>query len=220
MLAALRSLPARLAGWLPGSGRATGRQAASLLTSRELIEEDLAIASEEILGVYENRRSELALAFTRTGFAVSTHDAGIDNYQEELNKRVSAVLRGPARDGVIDGARRMTSWPASIAADFLPVLFLLYAGFTIVYEFFTPEPLAQGYVGHAAIVFLMLIVAELFVLNLIARGMAWNARRRATAHLRIALYAPDLAFAPERRHLDDARDLLDTVENLRRSVAV
>ncbi|MFP4500520.1 MAG: GTPase [Candidatus Hydrogenedentota bacterium] len=220
MLAALRSLPARLAGWLPGVNRNAGRQAASLLTSRELIEDDLAVASEEILGEYQNRSSELSLAFTRTGFTPPATGTGIDNYQQEINQRVSAVLRGPARDGVVAGAHRMTSWPATIAADFLPILFLIYAGFTIVYEFFTAEPLAQGYVGHAATVFLMLIAAELFILNLIARAVSWGARRKATAHLRVALYAPDLAFRPERRLIDDARNLLDTVENLKRSVQV
>ena len=131
---------------------------------------------------------------------------------------MAAVLRGPGREDVVRRARWLTGWPAVIAADSLPVLFLLYAGYRIVHEFFTPAALPPGYITHALMVLVILLGAELFVLSLLARAAAWAARTRALNALQIALYAPDLAFRPERRILEDARRLLDTVDQLKRAI--
>lgn len=218
---AVRTAPARLAGWLPGLGSkgGVGRQAASLLSSKEALEEDLAVATGAITRAYAAAQSDLALAFSRAGFTRETGEGpSLEEYQHELNARVTGVLRGPAREQVIRRARTLTSWPAAVAADFLPLLFVVYAGFTIVWEFFTPDPLPPGYLGHALMVLAILIAAELLLFSLIARAFAWTARQQALGSLRLALNAPGLAFQHERDMLAAAQRLLEQVTELKRSV--
>lgn len=221
LVEAVRTLPARMAGWLPGWGgkAGVGRQAASILSSKGVFEEDLAVATGAITQVYAAAQSDIALAFARAGFTQGEGGGlSLEDYQDTLNARVTGVLRGPARDQVIRQARMLTSWPAAIAADFLPMLFVCYAGVNIVYRFFTPEALPQGYLSHAMMVLGILLAAELFVFSLIARAFAWTARQQALGSLRLALNAPGLAFHHERQRLEEARQLLENATALQRAI--
>jgi len=128
------------------------------------------------------------------------------------------VLRGPARDAVLRQARRFTSWPVTLLFDLPPLAFIGYSGYTIVMRYFVPPPLPPGFLAHTATVFLMLVVFELFLLGLTARGAAWRARRKAVRALHRAFASHRLAFADARRELESAREMVEELDDLRQSL--
>ena len=220
VLEALRTLPARLAGWMPWNAgpAALGRRAAELLSTRDTAGDELHIATRDVLDAYRRRQSEIACAFTRAGFDTPEPAAGLDAFRDTVNDRVSAVMRGPARDSVVHYARSFTSWPVAVAADALPVLFVLFAGGRIVTSFFGAEPLPPGFISHALAVFLILLGAELFVFSLAARALARFARLHALNILRAALQTAELAFTSERSMLQEARTHIAAVIRLKKAV--
>ena len=122
----VRSLPARVAGWLPSlRPPSVGRHAASMLSSRELIQEDLQVASEEVAARYQGHQSEVALALTQAELQPPPFEAGLEQFRNSLNHRVTGVMSGPARDQLVRYARRLSSWPFTLLLDLPPLLFFV-----------------------------------------------------------------------------------------------
>lgn len=216
---AFRTLPARIGGWIPrlvGVG-GVGRRAASLLSSTELFQEDLAVAGDEVARLYRARQSELALAFARAGFRPLDGETGLKEFQEALNARVSAVLRGPARDGVMQRARRITGWPATLATDLPPIALFTYAGYIIVSKYLLATVLDTAFLVHTLAVFAILLTVELFVLGMLNRLLAWGARRAAIRALRAAFLGQSLAYAREKTQAEEATAIIKKVSELRDS---
>ncbi|MCC6142388.1 MAG: 50S ribosome-binding GTPase [Candidatus Hydrogenedentes bacterium] len=216
MLEAARSLPARMAGWLPWSrGRGTGQQAAAILTGNEFFAEDLEIAVQEVGDLYRQEQSDVALAFAQSGFDPPQAAGGLESFHQALNTRVATILRGPARDAIIRRARALTGWPLTLLLDLPPLAFILYTSYHIVETYFFSNFLLEiDFFIHAGMVLLILFGGELFVLSLFGRMLAWGARRQSLRELRLALAAAQLAFVPERQVLEDARTQLARIERL------
>jgi GTPase SAR1 family protein len=219
ILEALRSLPTRLGGWLPWlSGRSeTGREAASLLSSKESFQEDLAVAGTQVNARYRAHQSEVAVKMARTGFAV-THDEGVAAYQAAINEQVSEVLRGPARDGVIARARMLTSWPVTLLMDLPPIAIGGHAAYIVVSSYLHETILDMAFLVHSASVVGIVLAVELFILTALARTMAWSARRNALQALRKALKDHSPAFQTERSAIQDVGALAQKVAELREAL--
>lgn len=215
---AVRSLPVRLAGWLPGARKTrTGRQAAALLSSANMFQEDFVLASDAIQQQYENHRSGLAVAFARAGFDELEGDSGYGAYAAAVGKRVADVLRGPARDRVVAHAHRLTSWPVALLLDVGPIAFLAYTCYHIVVTYFDAQLLPAGFLVHSMSVLAIIVTVELLVLSLLMRMSAWAARHAAARELRQALSAPGkdaLGFEPDAVALFDARAQAEAVRAL------
>jgi len=219
VLEALRTLPARMSGWLRWTPYASaGRQAASLLTEQSLLSEDIDIASPDVRDCYGQYHSELAVQFARAGFDREDSEAGFEAFAEGVRKRLADLLRGAARDRVVARARLLTCWPAALLADLPPIAFIGYAGYRIVGDYFEGITLTGDYFLHASAVLAILLAVELLVLSTIARLFAWSARSRATRDLRTALLAGGVAFAPERAALAEALEKARSVESLHREL--
>ena len=219
VLEALRTLPARLSGWLRWAPRdSAGRQAAALLTEQSLFPEDIDIVSPDVRECYVQGHSELAVRFARAGFAHTDPEAGFTAFSEGVRHRLAQLLRGPARDRVVSRARLLTSWPATLLADALPVAFIGYAGYRIVGDYFKGITLTGDYFLHASAVLAILLGVELLVMSTVARIFAWSARGRAARDLRTALLGGGIAFAPEREALTQALDAAKQVEGLHRDL--
>ncbi len=213
---ALRSLPTRLPAMLPwSSGRASGgQQAASLLANNELFEEDLVLASEAMESHYRAKQGEIALALARGGFDPPEEDASLDVFRHELSKRLSSVLRGPARDRVVRGAQWLTSWPVTMVSDFVPIAFIAYSGFKVVRDYFVGQAFGVDSFVHTGTVLAIIIAIELLLLSVAARGMAWTARRNSLRDLRAALLAPGLTLGQERQIIEAAEEELKAIVRL------
>lgn len=217
LIEGIRSLPARLSGWLPRAGGA-GVHAVDLLTQPDRLQSDTALHVPEIEDLYESKRSQLALAMAKAGFDTVAED-GFARFDQRLREQAAEVLRGPARDRLVRRARLLTSWPATLAADALPLAFLAYSAYMIVSQYLmqvVPQPMV---IVQAALVLAVILGAELLLLSLAARLSAWSARQGALRDLRAALGARALAFGPERAALDRATTLAREVGNLDSAVA-
>jgi len=218
LLDAVRSVPVRLASWLPGGRRTrTGRQAAALLSSAHAFQEDFALASDAIQHSYDGHRSELSLSLARAGFDRIEGDSGYADYVSAVGKRVAGVLRGPARDRIVSRAQWLTSWPVALALDLGPLAFLAQTCFDIVMRYFGEQVLPSGFLVHALTVLAIIVAGELLLLSLLMRLGAWTARNAATRDLRYALSAPDkeaLGFEPEEAAIREARALADAAQSL------
>jgi len=216
MLEALRTFPARMAGWLPWltAKSGVGRRAASLLSSREVFQDDLEVATNEVTERYRTRQSEVALALARAGFDPPGGTASLAAFREAINHRVSEVLRGPARDGLVRCARVLTSWPVTLAADVLPYAFLCYSGYIIVSRYFSTNPVEPGFLTQTVTVLGILLGIELFLMTVISRVFAWSARRAAVRDLRRALTGQILAFHTEKVLIQDALRLTAAIQRL------
>ncbi len=213
LLDAVRSLPVRMAGWLPGSRKMrTGRQAAALLSSARAFQEDFVLASDAIHQCYESHRSELTLALAQAAFDSTDGEAGYNAYVEAVGRRVAEVLRGPARDRIVSRARRLTSWPVAVVFDVGPLAFLAYTCYHILATYFDASLLRAGFLVHSLSVLAIILTAELLILSLLMRLSAWTARNAAARDLRHALSAPKknaLGFHPEAEALREARELAE-----------
>ncbi|MCC6488861.1 MAG: 50S ribosome-binding GTPase [Candidatus Hydrogenedentes bacterium] len=220
VLEALRTLPARVAGvlrWIPRES--AGRQAVALLSEQSLLSDDVDIVTPDVRDCYGQYHSELAVHLARAGFAHASPDAGFDAFSENVRHRLAVLLRGPARDRIVARARLLTSWPATFLADALPVVFVAYAGYRIVNFYFAGITLTGDYFLHAGAVLAILLGVELLVLSTLSRFFAWSARASATRDLRTSLLAGGIAFAPERKALEDALAAAQAIETLRGELA-
>jgi len=211
----VRSVPARAAALLSwaGPGLHLRGQATDILTQRGLFSEDLDAANEEVCAIYAAKHGELALAFTRAGIEAPQEQDGVEAFRNAVNQRVSAVLRGPARDHVVAWARAITSRTATLAADLLPCLFLLYAAYALLRDYFT-EHYQPGFIGYTLAVLALIIGLEIVALSVLAHYGARMARMAALRRLQAALGEDWAAFAREHTVLKDATAITRRIEAL------
>ena len=215
LLTLVRSLPARLSGSGPWGLMRRGKAAPGVesATTFGLFAEDLDAATDDIAALYLTRQADIALAFTRAGLQPPDASHGLDAFRDALNRQVGHVLRGPARDTVVERARAITSWPATAAADALPVLLLVYAGLRLVYDYFFGF-FQNGFIAYTLAVLALLIAVELFGISLLAQFLAWDAREGALRTLRHALTETPPAFHHEQAVLRDAEAIRERIERL------
>jgi GTPase SAR1 family protein len=209
LVEAVRTLPVRMTGWLPWGRRGSdGKAAAALLAGGDLIQEELGFASERLQDVYQSRQAEAALAFTSAGFDRPTQEQGADAvraFQAALYEQVAQVLRGPARERVIRRAAALASWPVALVMDLPLLLFIGFTGYHVVREYFSNVLLPAVFFLHALSVLALIVVAQLLILSILARLLAWSARRAALRDLRQAFLQRLPAFAAWRAALHEAR---------------
>ena len=212
LLETIRTLPARFSGWslLPGKPR-VGHRAASLLADSDLIDESLDLASGELENDYLGRQSDLSVRLATAGFD-RIEGKGYEEYTKELNARITEVLRGPAREGVVTRARHLTGWPVVILSDAPPLAFFGYSAYRYVRDYFLDPLLGPSFFVNALLVFGIILVVELFLLSILARIAAWSARRAAIRDLQAALTGNSAAFGPERQAVADALQAVTVIE--------
>jgi len=211
----LRSLPARAAGWLPWPTRkSSGRHAAALLADGQPFEAQAALVGDAILESYAEAQSAVRLELAQAEFDVAKIQDGAPAFQDDVNRRITRVLTGPARERLVRHAARITAWPISILADVPPLAFIAFAGYLVVSDFFTGQVRGAAFFIHATAVLAIVLGVELLALSLLMRLCAWRARRGATRDLFNAMTGQVEAFLPERRAIDEARALLARLEEL------
>ncbi|GMU93919.1 MAG: hypothetical protein AMXMBFR4_29770 [Candidatus Hydrogenedentota bacterium] len=211
LLETLRTLPARIATWMPRIGRdSAGRQAAAMLTEQSLFEQNIDVATAAIREYYANHQSHVTLECAKAGFDPLNTEQGLTEFLDGIQQRLAGLLRGPARDRVVVRARALTSWPVMLLADLPPLAFLGYAGYRIVSDYFAGTILTGNYFLHASAVLAIILALELAAMSASARALAWSARRAATRDLRTVLLAGGIAFSPERTVVAEAARCADT----------
>lgn len=218
VLEGLRSLPARVTHWLPRA-IGLGRQASALLADKDPLVEEAAFHAPEIEALYEGIESEVGLAMARAGFDRVGNGVGYADFERRLGESLSRILRGPARDRLVRRARLLTSWPVTLLLDALPLAFLIGSAYGLVRQYLERlVPPAMVFV-QAALVFAVIVAAELLLLSLAARLAAWSARRGALRDLRTALAARGHAYGPERSAVAQALALARQIQGLEGAVA-
>jgi GTPase SAR1 family protein len=217
LLETLRALPVRLPGVLSWYGikDASGRRAAELLTTNELVRQGDKLVPERVLDHYHTEQSELALAFVRSGFNAPDASSGQAVFQQELERRLVGVIQGPARERVQQGARVLSRWLTTILLDLPPLAFLGYSGYIVVSKYLSAELLGPAFLIHSGTVLAIIVGLELVALSCAVRVFAWLARQGSLMDLRAALLAPHLAFQDEKRVLQDVREHLDRMDRVR-----
>lgn len=219
VLEGIRTFPARIAGWFSWGKRGKGgHQAAALLADKALFAHDLELASDELRAFYRSRRSELAPALVRAGLAPGDEAEGFGRFYDALRERVAEVLRGPARNRIVQRARSVTGWPVTLLLDALPIAFFVFAAYRIVRGYFGGVVASGAEIGSAGATLGVILASELFVYALVVRWLAWNVRRRAVRDLRLALNGQPVAFAPERERIAGALSAVDEARALRACV--
>lgn len=217
MLEALRGLPMRLPGVLSWYGikDSSGRRAAELLTNNELVRQGDKLVPGQVLDHYENEQSELALAFVRAGMNAPDSAKGQAAFQQELERRLVAVIQGPARERVQHGGRMLSRWLTTVILDAPPIAFLGYTGYIVVKEYLSADMLGPSFLIHSATVLAIIVGVELVGLSFAVRFFAWLARQGSLMDLRAALLAPNLAFHEEKRLIQDTRENLDRIDRVK-----
>jgi len=213
----VRNLPVRVPGILSWQGLkdTSGRRAAEMLTEQELVQHGDKLVSERLLEYYRNEQSDLALAFVRAGLQPPEGPAGQSVYQAELDRRLSGVIKGPARERVKHGGRVLSRWVTTAMLDAPPVGFLCYSSYIVVDKFVHAEILGVSFLVHSGTVLAIILGLELAGLSFAVRFFAWLARQGSLMDLRAALLAPQLAFQEERDVLYNTRTQLDRIEKIK-----
>lgn len=218
ILEAVRSAPARIARWLPWIAKdGAGQRAAALLTDKDLFQDEGIVKRDDVAPLYASAHSELALAFAQAGFDAPKDD-GFETFRQALGDCVADVLRGPARKRVVDYARVVTSWPLSLLADAPPLAFLGFFGYKTVRAFFSTELLTGVFFVHAASVLAILLLAELLLLSVATRALAWSARQASMRALERDVGGQGIAFQAERGEIADAKAVVIQVEEVSAAV--
>ncbi len=213
----VRNLPVRVPGLLSWGGAkdTSGRRAAEMLTDQELVQPGDRLVSERLLEDYRNAQSELALAFVRAGLVAPDGAAGLAAYQAELDRRLSAVIKGPARERVKHGGRMLSRWITTAMLDAPPVAFLGYSGYVVVDNYLSAQILGISFLVHSGTVLGIILGLELAALSGAVRFFAWLARQGSLMDLRASLLAPQLAFGAERELIRDVREKLNRIEKIK-----
>jgi GTPase SAR1 family protein len=214
----LRSLPARIVSWIPRIP-GPGRQAAELLADRDVLREETTFHAPEIESLYQAKQSEVALAMAQAGFDTEATPNGFADFERQLADAVGRILRGPARDRLVRRARFLTSWPVTLLMDAPPLALLAWSAYGLVRQYLaqiTPPFMA---IVQAAVVFGIVLGAELLLLSLAIRLSAWSARRATLRDLRTALTVRGKAYTPERSAVAQALALAKQIDPLKKAVS-
>ena len=211
----LRALPERAAGWMPWSpGRSPVRRIASMLGNRPGLAEDLGLVVDTLRESHDNKSASLRLQFARRGFEPVNDDRGFEVFGEDFDNRLSHILRSSARVRLIKNARFLTSWPLVFMLDG-PLYAVAGIGvYHLVRGFLTGQLLTGPQFLSGVSVFAVAAAAELMLLAWGVRSGAWLARRSAIRGVRAQLLPAGTAFASQREALDEARGLLDEIEDI------
>tara|TARA_R110001592_G_scaffold160040_4_gene391945 strand:+ start:784 stop:2400 length:1617 start_codon:yes stop_codon:yes gene_type:complete len=220
MVDGLRNLPMRLPGLLTWKGlkNSDGRKAAEMLTTDDLVQAGATMAPVRVLEFYRAQQSELALAFVRGGIDALDSPAGEAAFQKELDTRLVSVIKGPARERVQQGARRLSRWLTTVVLDAPPVAFLVYTAYLVVTNYLHARFLDIGFLVHSAAVLSIITAVELVGLSFAIRSVAWMARQGSLQDLRVAFLAPRLAFQQEKVALSDVKENLERIEAVKAMV--
>ena len=214
----IRGLPARMASWLPGIGSGgSGHQAAAILADKEAFREDFDLVGRDLATLFSHTQSALDLDFAKSGFDLDEDPEAFKAYAADLQQQIDRVLRGPARDRIVTRARFLTSWPMTILLDAGPIAFIAFFCYNAVSAYFTTL-LPTAWFLNSITVLIIILFGELFLMSLIARSLAWNARRGAIRDLRTALASSGQAFARERKALKQTDALLQRLGEIRKSL--
>jgi hypothetical protein len=217
---ALRGLPMRMPGLLSwyGAKNSDGRRAAEMLTTDELMQHEEKIVPERVLEFYRTQQSELSLAFVRAGIDATDGNLGETAFQEELDRRLVSVIKGPARERVQQGARRLSRWLTTVVLDAPPVAFLGYTGYIVVDSYLGAEFLDIAFLVHSGTVLAIVTGLELVGLSFAIRSVAWIARQGSLQDLRTAFLAPQLAFQREKTILKDVKENLARIDAVKSQI--
>jgi uncharacterized membrane protein (DUF485 family) len=214
----IRGLPARMASWLPGIGSGgAGQQAAALLADKEAFREDFDLVGRDLAMLHSHKQSALDLDFAKAGFDLNEDPEAFKGYATALQQQIDRVLRGPARERIVKRARMMTSWPMTILFDAGPIAFLVFFCYNAVRGYFTTL-LPTAWFLNSITVLAIILFGELFLMSIIARALAFSARRGAIRDLRIALASTGHAFTRERKALEQTRTLLARLDEIRKAL--
>lgn len=220
LLEALRSLPARMANLSFWSMRAnTGHKAATLLSEQDLMNSDLNLTSDELERQFRNVESEIAMACAKAGFESRPETDRYDAFNTALSENVGRILRGPARDRVVTRAKWITGWPIAILMDAPPVAFFGVSAYNVVTEYFSGVVLGGSFFVHSGTVLGIILAVELGGYSILARFMAWTARKGSVKTLRDSVVGHRMAFLEERRALEEAQAILEDVRGLRNTLS-
>ncbi|MCF6284158.1 MAG: hypothetical protein L3K26_03080, partial [Candidatus Hydrogenedentes bacterium] len=217
MVEAIRGLPMKMPGILSlyGMKNSGGRRAAEMLTTDDLMQSDEKVVPERVLEFYRAQQSELALAFVRAGIDALDGGSGESAFQAELDRRLSSVIKGPARERVRQGAQRLSRWLATVVLEAPPTAFLGYTGYIVVTSYLDAEFLDIAFLVHSGTVLGIITGLELVGLSFAVRSVAWMARQGSLQDLRTAFLAPQLAFQNEKAVLHDVKENLDRIEAIK-----
>ena len=144
--------------------------------------------------------------------------AGEAAFQQELDRRLVSVIKGPARERVQNGARRLSRWLTTVLLDVPPVAFLCYTAFIVVKSYLSARFLDVSFLVHSATVLAIITTVELVILSFAIRSVAWIARQGSIQDLKTAFLAPRLAFQEEKAVLQDVRDNLKRIDAIKSMV--
>ncbi len=201
VLELVRSIPHRLPAWFGFDGYGSG-DAAKMNALFSVIPGGAQAASlpESLLVRYSSLQSELRMHIVRAGLEMPEH-AEEDSYPQEVNLRIRSVFSGAIHERLAAKARLLAAWPVAMLLDALPMVFIGYTGYLVVRAYIEGNLLPSASFLHAGLVFFMLVLAEIMLLSVGVRLLAWGTRRRGIAELKKALTAPGLAFRRERQML-------------------
>lgn len=216
---AVRSLPHRIPAWFPVPGRQTegGASARSLFDPSDGPESKYGLP-EALVNQYGLLQSEMRLRFIRAGFDMP-EGSHLGDFQGELDRRVHEVFRGAIHDGLAARARWVSAWPVALLLDSLPLALLAYTAYLIFRTYLAGDLLPSASFLSTGFILLLLVLAEVAVMSIVVRMLAWTARRKGLHLLKRALARPGLAFHHEKSLLADAEALARTVNALKEDVS-
>ncbi len=214
----VRSLPARMASWVPLSGRkGAGQHAAAMLADQDVFTENVDLASSQAAALYNAKRGELALGYAKADFDPIDPGEGFSAFAATVEEKISLVLRGPARDRLVRRARWLTSWPVAILSDAPIAAFVVFSCYMIVRDY-VMMVLPPVFFLHSISVFLIILAAELIAFSTVSRMLAWTARRGAIGDLRASFMGIGDTFAPEREALEDVKKCIEDIASLKEAI--
>ncbi len=215
VLEVVRTLPARMMQWSPWSmSSGIGQRAATLLSKDDAPATALTLDSAELKQLFLQKESELGVLLAKAGFEVQGNTQSYDSYINTLGDYVGEILRGSARERIVRRAQLISSWPLAVLLDIPPIAFFGITAYGVVKEYFAGVFLEWSFFIHSGSVLAIILVAELVLLSLLARSMAWSARRSSIGDLKKAIRGHRMAFVYERNALDEANAVRDEIDAL------
>ncbi len=219
VLEVIRTLPARMIQWSPWSmSGGIGHRAATLLSKDTDAETTMLLDSPELKRIFLEKESELGVLLARAGFDATTHTEAFASYMELLSGYMGDTLRGPARERIVSRARLIASWPLALLLDVPPVAFFGFTAYRVVVDYFGGVFLDWAFFIHSGSVLGIILVAELVGLSLVARVLAWTARRASVSDLKKAIRGNRMAFVAEHCALEEANAVRAEVDALHQTL--